>query len=57
MVQLLVAVPAVGFAKSVTLPVKVVDPGPAVGVPVIAPVFALRLRPAGSAGVVTMEKV
>ncbi len=52
MVRTLVAVPGVGVVASVTLAVKVNVPA-AEGVPVMAPVEALRLRPPGSAPVLT----
>ena len=52
MLKFAVAVLAVGVSESVTVTVKFVVPE-AVGVPEIAPVAVLRVRPAGRLPVVT----
>ena len=55
MVKFAVAVFAVGVSESVTVTVKLAVPD-AVGVPEIAPVAALRIRPAGKLPVVTVQR-
>jgi hypothetical protein len=55
MLKFAVAVLAVGVSESVTVTVKFAVPE-AVGVPEIAPVAALRVRPAGKLPVVTAHE-
>lgn len=55
MLKLAVAVLAVGVSESVTVTVKFAVPE-AVGVPEMAPVAALRVRPAGKLPVVTVHE-
>ena len=55
MLRLAVAVLAVGVSESVTVTVKLTVPE-AVGVPEIAPVAPLRVRPAGKLPVVTAHE-
>jgi hypothetical protein len=54
MLRLALAVLAVGVSESVTVTVKFVVPA-VVGVPEIAPVAELRIRPAGKLPVVTLH--